>query len=149
MGQISVSPSSITAVPTPKKDCRSYAPGHGLPAAVGMNAHCLAWVPAQIREVRANRVRLLTPSGYAYYFNHDAERLRWFEKLADGLEDSADAGEGLVWNEGQSLLGYRHVDEEGRTGTYLLRLSPSPLGPCDILLDSAGAVAQRTGETEA
>lgn len=136
MGQISLSPSSSTAIPVPKNGCRSYTPGHGLPVAVGMNAHCLAWVPTRIEEVRANRIRLLTPSGEAYYFNHDVERLHWFEKLAVEAEVAADVGERLVWNESQHLLGFRHPDEYGRTETYLLRLSPTPLGACAISLES-------------
>lgn len=57
-----------------------------------MYAHCLAWVPARIEEVRANRIRLLTPFGEAYYFNHDVERLRWFEQLAAEAEGASDVG---------------------------------------------------------
>lgn len=94
--------------------------GHGLPVAVGMNAYCLAWVPAWNEEARANRISLLTPSGEAYYFNHDVERLRWFEQLDAEAEGAADVGEGIGFSGALSFF------------VYLGALTPVCTSPCPL-----------------
>lgn len=127
MGQLSFSSSNDHVADSNEHlstRCTLHSAGHGIAPTVGLNASNMAWDKATMTEVRGTRVRLQTPAGSAYFWNHDPQRL---EFLGDPKASQVGAAAPeLLWNANQKLLGLRDGQH-----FYLAHLSDQPLDGCE------------------